>query len=155
MAYTGSKAQAGRGSKIAIGPVAGTSSPTYVEIMEIRNATLIEAIFDTEDVSNFDSNLDKEFVKLMRDNGKPKFSGNRVSSDAGQLAAIAAFNDAASSYMMQVTLPKRPDQVTTADVYTFNALVIGFTIGPVEVNKAIPVDITLQITGPATFTAGA
>ena len=72
MSYTSSKAQAGRGSKIAIGPVAGTSSPTYVEIMEIRNATLIEAQFDTEELP----------VRGAREFRGPGFWSAQVNRDA-------------------------------------------------------------------------
>lgn len=226
MAYTGSKAQAGRGSKIEIGPVAsstvtfplaitaaattsgsavitmaatpvgvavgqlitlagipagstvasfiantsitasanatatasgltGSLNPAYTSIGEIKKAGMGKAAFDKEDVSNFDSNLDKEFAKLMRDNGMPAFGGNRVSSDAGQLAAVAAFNDGDNAYAFRVTIRKRPDQVTTGDVYTFNALVLELQIGDIETNKTIPWELGLQITGPVTFVAGA
>jgi hypothetical protein len=224
MAYTGSKAQAGRGSKIEIGPAAsstvfplafsaasttsgsptitmastptgvavgqaitlagipagstvvsfvpntsitasanatatasgltGSLNPAYTSIGEIKKAGVLKASFDKEDVSNFDSGLDKEFAKLMRDNGMPTFSGNRVSSDAGQLAAVAAFNDGDNAYLFRVTIRKRPDQSSTGDVYTFNALVMGLTIGDVETDKTIPWDLQLQISGPVTFVAG-
>lgn len=220
MAYTNSKAQAGRGSQIAIGPVAGATAPTgitgtttsgsptisaassivgviaglsvtgtgiapgttvvsatgstitlsqnatasgsaisltfgigYTLIGEIKSAPPVDGKFDKEDVSNFQSGLDKEYIKLMRDNGTPKITGNRVANDAGQLAAVAAYNDGNNAYMFQVTLPKTPAQTTTGDVYTYNALVMGesFTL---ETNKATSFTLDLQITGPVTFVAG-
>lgn len=221
MAYLGSKAQAGRGSQISIGPAAGATAPTgitgtttvgsptitaassivgvvaglsvtgtgipagttvisatgttitlsqnataagtavsltftvgYVTIGEIKSAPPVEGKFDKEDVSNFQSGVDKEYIKLMRDNGAPKITGNRVSSDAGQLATIAAYNDPNNAYMFQVTLPKTPTQTTTGDTYTYNALVLGQSF-VLETNKATTFTLDLQITGPVTFTAGA
>lgn len=137
---------------------AGTATPLtftniYLSIGEVKTATPVDAKFSTENVSNFDSNIDEEYIKLMRNNGQIKVSGNRVSSNAGQLAVVAAFNDANNPYQFQVTLPKRPDQTTTGDVYTYAALVMGQSF-QVETAKAVTFDLELQITGPVTFTAG-
>lgn len=139
------------GSAIAL-----TFSIVYILVGEIKNTDPGKGQFDKEDVSNFESDLDKEYLKLMRDNGAPKISGNRVSGDAGQLAVVAAYNDGDNPYMIQITLPinKKIGQTTTGDVYTYDALVMGQSFGPVEVNKAIPFECELQITGPVTFTAG-
>lgn len=134
--------------------VALTVAIGYTTIGELKTSDQGKPTFDKEDVSNFQSNIDKEYQKEMRDNGMPKFSGNRVGSDAGQMAALAAFNDADNAYMFQVTLPKRDDQTVIGDAYTYNALVMSASFGPVETNKSVPFDMELQITGPRTFTAG-
>lgn len=223
MAYTRSKAQAGRGFIIGIGPISGTVAPTgitgtttsasasvtaltsivgiavgmtvsgvgipvgatvaavsgssltlsanatasgtvialtfgiaYVPVFELKTTDVGKPAFDKEETSNFNSGVDKEYLKLMRDNGAPKFSGNRVGNDAGQLALIAAFNDAENSYMFQVQLPINPKigQTTVGDSETFDALVMGASYGPIETNKSIPVECELQITGPRTYVAG-
>jgi len=224
MAYTRSKAQAGRGTVFAIGPISGSVAPTgltgtttsasavitvmsstvgitagmsvtgtgiplgatvlsivpatsitisanatasgslialtfavgYVPIFELKTSDPGKAMFDKEDTSNFNSLTDKEYLKLMRDNGAPKFSGNRVGNDVGQLALIAAFNDGDNAYMFQVTLPKNTKigQTVVGDIETWDALVMGASYGPVETNKSIPVEVDLQITGPRTIVAG-
>ncbi len=224
MAYTSSKAQAGRSTIFAIGPIAGAVAPTgitgtttlgsptvtaiasttglevgmgvsgvgiapgstilsivsntsitlsanataagsaialtftimYTPIFELKTGDPGKATFDKEETSNFNSGIDKEYLKLMRDNGAPKFSGNRVGNDAGQQALLAAFNDPDNAYMFQVTLPVNPKigQTTTGDVETWSALVLGASYGPIETNKTIPVDVELQITGPRTVVAG-
>jgi hypothetical protein len=156
MAYTRSFAQAGRGTIFAIGPISGTVTPVYVPVGEIKTTDPGKGTFDKEEVSNLESGLDKEFLKLMRDNGAPKLSGNRVGSDAGQLAVVAAYNDGDNSYMIKVTLPinKKAGQIAQGDAYTYDALVMGQSFGPVETNKAIAYEVELQITGPVTFTPG-
>lgn len=221
MAYTRSKAQAGRGAIFAIGPVTGATVPTGITVTTTSGsavlttatsiigvsaglgvsgtgippgATVVSATgtsitisanatatgstialtftigytvvgelkvgdpgkgqYDKEDVSNFQSLIDKEYKKMMRDNGTPKLTGNRVSSDAGQLAVSAAYDDADNSYMIQITIPKRSDQTSTGDIYTYDALVMSRTFGPIETNKTIPFEVDLQITGPVTFVAG-
>ena len=224
MAYTRSKAQAGRGTIFAIGPVSGSVAPTgltgdttsgsptitmasttgvtvgmsvtgtripvgatvlsivpatsitisanatatsgsaealtfgiaYIQVFELKTGDPGKGTYDKEDVSNFNSLIDKEYMKLMRDNGTPKFSGNRVGNDAGQLALLAAYNDPDNAYMFQVTLPKnvKIGQTVTGDIETWDALVMSATYGPVETNKTIPVEVELQITGPRTLVAG-
>jgi hypothetical protein len=146
MAYTRSFAQAGRGTIFAIGPISGTVTPVYVPVGEIKTTDPGKGTFDKEEVSNLESGLDKE----------PKLSGNRVGSDAGQLAVVAAYNDGDNSYMIKVTLPinKKAGQIAQGDAYTYDALVMGQSFGPVETNKAIAYEVELQITGPVTFTPG-
>lgn len=134
--------------------VALTFSLGYTAIGEIKSLTPVDGKFDKEDVSNFQSNLDKEFLKLMRDNGAPKISGNRVSGDAGQLALVAAYNDANNAYAFQVQATLAKGQTTSGDTYTYNALVMGQSFGPIEPNKVVTYSAELQITGPVTFTAG-
>lgn len=224
MPYTRSKAQAGRGTIFAIGPVSGTVAPTgitvtttsasavltaasstvgvvagmtvtgtgipvgatvvsvvpatsitisapatasatavaitigigYIQVFELKSGDPGKGTYDKEDVSNFNSAIDKEYQKEMRDNGTPKFSGNRVGNDVGQLAMLAAYNDADNAYMFQVTLPKnvKIGQTVSGDVETWDALVMSATYGPIEVGKSIPFECELQITGPRTLVAG-
>jgi hypothetical protein len=223
MAYTRSKAQAGRGTIFSIGPISGSVAPTgltgtttvasatvdmadttgvvvgmtvagtgipvgatvtaivpatsitisapataagaaealtfavaYLPVFELKSTDPGKATFDKEEVSNFNSNVDKEYLKLMRDGGAPKLTGNRVGNDAGQLALVAAFNDPDNAYMFQVQLPinKKIGQTTVGDTETWDALVLECSYGPVETNKSIPLDVGLQITGPRTLVVG-
>lgn len=153
MSYTRSKAQPGRSSILSIGPVAGTSSPTFVPIFEVRSAPRRGAKWETEDVSNFNSGVDKEFITQMRDNGTIQITGNRVGSDAGQTALKAAFGTG-GLYMFTFSLPLTTGQTTTGDSWAFNALVESVDYD-VDTTKAVTFTCTLKISGIPTETAGA
>jgi hypothetical protein len=144
--YTGSKAQAGRGSIISIG------SGTPVEIGEISSCSPTGNAVEFVDTSNFDSGVDEEFLPTMRNNGSYRLQGNRVSSDAGQIAVNTAYNTLAiASYTIQY--PKRSDQTSTGDKRVFNAFVE--TIGEsIEVKNKITFDVTLKVSGLPVFTPG-
>jgi hypothetical protein len=156
MAYTGSKAQAGRGAVLGIGPLfvpgAPAATPAYVTIGEIRTSGITNSQWDTVDVSNFESGVDKEFITTMRDPGMIAIAGNRISSDLGQVNCEAAFQSG-GIYMFQILVPKNVTQTTTGDIYTFNALVksIDFEI---DVAKEISWTVKLQLSGPRLLTPG-
>jgi hypothetical protein len=155
MSYTGSRAQAGRGSSLAIGPLTGTTgTETYVTIGEIKTSGISGAQWQTEDVSNFQSNADQEFLSTMRDNGTIDISGNRVTSDAGQVAVEAAFASGLK-YDFKLTLPinVQAGQTTAGDYYTFSALVQSRDIS-VDTTKAIGWQVKLKISGPVSLVAG-
>jgi hypothetical protein len=145
MAYTGSKAQAGRGTVLSIG---GTPTP----IGEVTDIPLNRPKWETIDVTNFDSGSDAEFISTIRKSSNFTVKGNRVSSDAGQTAVETAYESGAIS-AFTVQLPKTGAQTTSGDKYTFNALILGcdFTIQP---TKQIEFSLDLQISGAVTFTAG-
>lgn len=115
--YSGSKAQAGRGSTLAIGA-------TPVTIGEVTTTGISGAQWNTVDTTNMQSGPDAEFLSTIRQNGTLKVDGNRVSSDAGQIALEAAFASGAVT-PFTLTLPKTAAQTTTGDVYSFSALVEG------------------------------
>jgi hypothetical protein len=105
------------------------------------------------DVTNFQSGPDQEFINTIRNNGSLKITGNRVSNDAGQIAVEAAFASGAVT-PFTLALPKTAAQVTTADTYTFSALVESREFD-LEVSKEIGFTVSLKISGPVTFTVGA
>lgn len=145
MTYTGSKAQAGRGSLFSIG-----GTPT--EIGEVSSVTPSGNAWEYVDTSNFDSGVDEEFLPTMRNNGEYRIQGNRVSTDAGQLLVVAAYNSGAiNSYTL--TIPKNASQTSTGDKWVFNAYVQTIT-NPVEVKNKIGFDVTLKVSGNPVFTAG-
>jgi len=150
MSYTGSKAQSGRGTKVSIS--AAIASPTYTEIGEAKSAPLSGSTWNTDDVSNFDSGIDEEFITTMRAPGEPTITGNRVSSDAGQVIVDTVYNSGALA-AFQVLLPKTAAQTSTGDAYTFTALIISREF-PIEANKTVTFSLKLKISGPVTFTAG-
>jgi hypothetical protein len=143
--YSGSKAQAGRGSSLLIG-----STPT--EIGEVASCSPSGNAWEYVDTSNFDSGVDEEFISTMRNNGEFRCQGNRVASDAGQVLVETAYNSGViNPFTLQ--LPKTLAQTTTGDKYTFNAYVQTrtFTVG---VKEKIAYDITLKVSGPVTLVAG-
>jgi hypothetical protein len=154
MSYMRSKSQVALGVVVAIGPVAGTASPAYIPVFELKQSNRTGQKFGTEEVTNFNSAGVAEKVKTILDPGQWAVSGNRVSSDVGQTALRAAFLDPIGLYMFKLTYDLAPGQTATADVETFNALVTTFdtTVG---VGKTVVISTTLDISGPPTFTEGA
>jgi hypothetical protein len=145
MSYSGSQAQSGRGTIIAIG-----ATPTTIG--ECSDFPLNRSKWETVDVTNFQSGSDGEFITTIRKPGSVTIKGNRVVSDAGQVLVEAAYQSGAIS-AFTVTLPKTISQSTSGDKYTFSALVLSldFSIQP---TKQIEFSLDLQISGPVTFTAG-
>ena len=144
MAYTGSQAQAGRGSTLGIG-----TTPTLIG--EITDLPVNRGKWETKEVTNLDSGSDAEFISTIRKPGTVTFKGNRVASDAGQTAVEAAYQSGALA-SFTITLPKTATQ-TSGDTITFKALVIGsdFSISPTQ---EIAFSIDLQISGATTVTPG-
>jgi hypothetical protein len=145
MAYTGSKAQAGRGSMLSIG-----ATPT--EIGECSDVPFNRPEWDFVDVTNFDSGSDQEMLSTIRKAATFAVKGNRVSADAGQLLVETAYaNGALTAFVLQ--LPKTATQTTKGDSYAFNAYVksAGFDV---STTKQIQFNLNLQTSGPVTFTAG-
>jgi hypothetical protein len=150
MTYTASKAQAGRGTILSIGS-------TPVVIGEITSEGFSGNAWKFEDVSNMQSGQDEEFIPTMRDNGTYDITGNRVSSDAGQVAVENAYYNTgggtlvASPFLM--TLLKNASQTTSADTYAFNAFVQSVSF-KTDVEKKITWEVKLKISGAVTKTVG-
>ena len=145
MPYTGSKAQAGRGSVLSIG-----ATPT--EVGEVKEVPLNRGKWDVIDTTNFDSGSDSEQLVTMRKPGTVNFKGNRVSSDAGQVLVETAYQSGALTAFV-IQLPKTAAQTIAGDKYTFNAFVVGSDFTD-TVTTAIEFSIELQISGPCTLTVG-
>jgi hypothetical protein len=150
MTYSGSKAQAGRGTILSIGS-------TPVVIGEITSEGFSGNGWKFEDTSNMQSGQDEEFLPTMRDNGTYDISGNRVSSDAGQAAVEAAYYNTSGDTLVAspftMTLLKNASQTTSGDVYTFNAFVQS-CVFKADVEKKITWEVKLKISGPVTKTEG-
>jgi hypothetical protein len=155
MSYTGSKAQSGRGTQLSIGGVTGAGgTETYTLVGEVKTTGVSGVSFDETEVSNFDSGVYKEFLATMIDPGTLDLSGNRISSDAGQIAVEAAFL-AGVKYNWKMVLPinVQAGQTTTGDTYVFSGFVKSRDI-PVDTSKEIGWSVKIRLSGAPTFTAG-
>lgn len=142
--YTGSQAQTGAGTVLSIG-----ATPTVIG--EVSDFPLNRPKWATANVTNFNSNLDAEYIGTMREGAVVTLKGNRVSSDAGQQAAEAAYQTGAITAFKAV-LPKKGVQAT-GDTINFTALVqsIDFSISP---TKQIEFSMDLQLSGPTSIVPG-
>jgi hypothetical protein len=147
--YSTTKAQSGRGTQLSI----GTGTP--VLIGEIRSLNQSGNTWETADVTNFQSGITKEFILTILDSGEFEVTCNRVSSDTGQQAVVAAFNgtNAAVLEPFTITLLKSGSQTTSGDSIAFNAYVLSqnFTIEP---TKEITSTWRLKVSGNYTTTIG-
>lgn len=143
--YPGSQAQAGRGTTLGIG-----ATPTLIG--ELSDLPLNRGKWNTVETTNFDSGSDAEYLSTVRKAATITLKGNRVSSDAGQVAVEAAYQ-AGTRETFVVTLPKTSTQTTAGDTYTFEALVVSCDFS-IQTEKQVEFSIELQVTGATTFTAG-
>ena len=143
--YTGSQAQAGRGSTLSIG-----ATPTLIG--EITDLPLDLPKWDTADVTNLESGMDSEVLPTIRKTASITIKGNRVSSDAGQMAVMTAYG-AGTKVAFTVTLPKTATQTSTGDSWAFSGYVLSasFTVNP---TKQIDFSIDIESSGAFVPTAG-
>lgn len=144
-AYSGSKAQAGRGSTISInGTLVG----------EVTSISLGRGKWQTVSVTNFQSGLDEELLQTIRKAGTVGLKGNRVSSDAGQVLVEASYQSGGlQPYVQQLPINALAGQTSVGDKYEYNAFVISSDFTD-EVDKAVEFTIELQISGGAPLTVG-
>jgi len=142
-AYSGSQAQAGRGTTISInGALVGEMTDVPPSLPK----------WNTVEVSNLNSGNDAEYLSTIRKASTFTAKGNRVPGDAGQAAAFDAYK-AGLRVPCVITLPKTSSQPTSGDTYSFNVLVLSCDFS-VQVEKAIDFSMELQITGAVTYAAG-
>jgi hypothetical protein len=145
LVYTGSKAQAGRGSLLSIG-----STPTPVG--EVADVPFNRPEWETVDTTNFDSGIDEEQLVTIRRSATFNVTGNRVSGDAGQVAVEAAYQTGTLT-AFTFTLPKTALQTVSGDKYAFMAYVKGSNFKASPTSK-VEFTLNLQTSGPVTLTAG-
>jgi hypothetical protein len=146
LSYTGSKAQSGSQTTLAIG-----STPTTIgEVISISQSGKSNA---TDETTNLQS-TGEEFIATILRPGKWDITMNRVPGDAGQTALTTAFNGkTVDPYTIQ--LPKSSAQSSTGDKYTFSALVEEMDdLSDVSPAKKITSKVSLKVSGSITFTAG-
>jgi hypothetical protein len=121
-------------------------------IGEVNDSPLQRGQWQFDDVTNFQSDKDKEVISTIRDTGSVPFKVNRIGSDAGQLLVEAAYQSGAlNAFTLQ--LPQTPDQTVEGDRYVFSAYVKSSKL-TVETTKKIGLEIDLMTTGPISFVAG-
>jgi len=150
MPYTGTAAQGGLGTTIALNT--GTASvPVWTTIGEIRKATQANYQNETDDATNFQSSA-REFIATILNPGTWDMEINRVSSDAGQTALVASLN-ARTTKSYKITLPLTTAQTTSGDTKTFSAIVekYGAELMP---DKIVKITASLKVSGAITETAG-
>jgi hypothetical protein len=150
MSYTQSLAGIGLGTVLSIN-TGTTGSPTWTAVGELNKLNLSGRQAGTTDVTNFQSSA-REFKPTLISSGDWDFAGNRVGGDAGQVAMEAAFVGLLLK-QFKIQLPLSGAQTTAGDSFTFVALVEELNYS-VEVDKAIPVQGKLKISGILTETAG-
>jgi hypothetical protein len=144
--YTGTKAQTGAGTELAIGATPG------VIIGELADFPLSRPKWETADVTNFQSGKDAEYITTIRKASTLTLKGNRVGDDAGQVAVETAYQSGEPVPFL-ATLPKSDAQTTAGDTFTFNALVLGFDFS-ITPTKQIDFSVDLQLTGNCAFAPG-
>jgi predicted secreted protein len=116
-------------------------------VKELDNVELTGSNGEEIDISNHDSPDDyKEFVIGLLDGGTISFSGNFVSTDAGQAAVIAA-HYARTNAAWTVVYPDVGDSQ-----FAGNGMVKSFQISAPVAGK-LSISGTIKITGKPTFTA--
>ncbi len=143
------------GGSITLGLGANIPSPTYTLLGEVYDIDLparqVKFASLTNNSSPADTNglIYDEFVAATVDGGKAQFKCKYNPADAVKLEGkIGVFQ------AVEVQFPKLATQVTKGDAFTFVAAIEECKlVGPLE--NAVEYDITLQVTGLVTFTAGA
>ena len=158
MAYTTSKAMAGRGTQFFLGGITGTpNANTYVLVGECDSTDLSEMDWSFEDTSNFESGVYMETMTTMLDPGTVKVSGNYIAggTDPGQVAFNAALASG-QPYNIKLILPLNPltGQTTIGDTFTCSAFVSKGGGMSIDTKKKIGFSAELKITGPRAWTWG-
>ncbi|GGA80696.1 hypothetical protein GCM10011507_34890 [Edaphobacter acidisoli] len=136
----------------ATGSAVALSVVPFVPIYEMKQTPVSGQKWDVEDITNFQSGENKEWLKTLLDTGKVALQGNRVSTDPGQTLLKAAFLDQ-RAFMFQIIFPMAQGQTTSGDTVVFAALVEQYD-ETVTVGKSITVSVSLQRTGQPTYTEG-
>ena len=145
MTYTATKAQAGRGTTIAVG-----ASPTVVG--ECDNFPMDRNKWVTADATNFQSGSDSESIATIREGAAFTITGNRVSTDAGQVLVEAAYQ-AGTPLQFTVTMQEESGETTNGDKCVFNALVLGSS-WKITPKDSVKFSIDLKVTGAIAYTQG-
>ena len=148
-----SKAKVGRGTVVSIGGQTGAAgTENLIKVGEVMESSFTGSAWATEDVTNFDSNVDDEFLTTTRNNGELTLKYNVIDSDPGQQALIAAYN---TGFKYDFTVQLKPGQgQTTGTSYAFSALVMTIFDIPVTTRGVIQSSGKLKISGPITPTYG-
>jgi hypothetical protein len=151
----------GIGTTLSIGTQGGGS--TFVVIGYIKKITPPAGKWGWEDTTTLNTpGVDKIGNKTLRDPGEVSIEGLYESADAGQIALQAAFNVGSNTtngdkFPFKLALPVNlpGGEITTGELFAFNAAVTEWAISDVEDEKDITFKASLKVSGPTTPTAGA
>jgi Lambda phage tail tube protein, TTP len=132
--------------------VALTFGIGYITVGECNDSSPSGRQWDVEEATNFQSNVDKEYIKGLRNPGKFTVKYNNVDSDAGQEALETAFGST-SPFLFQLQFPPQGTE-TVGEAWTFSALVLSVDPPEIVPGKVITGACELQVTGPRTVTPG-
>lgn len=132
--------------------IALTFTVGYTNVGECNDSSPSGRQWDVEEVTNFQSAVDKEYIKGLRNPGKFTVKFNQVDGDAGQLALETAF-DSTASYMFQLQFPPQGTE-TVGEAWQFSALVLSVDPPEIVPGKVIMGSCELQVTGQRTIIAG-
>lgn len=138
------QATTGTNTQVNIAPPAGDLDEPYVLIEEVSDIQIVRG-WDALDVTNFDSNVDKETIKALRNPGRYTMRGNWRTNAPGQVILRQAFEDK-RPYRFYVQLPPNPGDAA-GETWSFSALVL--TSDPLQLapGKKIEFESLLQATG--------
>jgi len=147
----------GSGSILSIGGVTGaTGTETYLPIGELTDFKFDGFKRDTAQNTNFDSGQVRQDLGTILDYGSLSGTYNRVSSNAGQLALIAALQTSAGSpYDFKLVLPinAAEGQTTTGDTYAMSGIVTEAGAFDLSQTKVSTSTFSIKLNS-VTFTAG-
>jgi hypothetical protein len=145
----------GAGTVLSIGGLTGaTGTETFVAIGEISDAKFDGFKRATTKSDNFDSGTISQYLPTMLDYSTFTGTYNRISTNAGQLAMIAALQNGGSyDFKLQLTVEPLLSQTTTGDLITFSAIVTEAGSFDLSMTKVSSCSFSLQLNSYL-FTAG-
>ena len=149
-----SKAQSGVG---AVFSVCATAAGTYVAVGDITGAPYKAGELGTASTTNLQS-VTEEIMPTLQKLGTIPLKGHRVSTDPGQALLYTNFQTTpkvAIFWKLQLAVNPAGGQLTTGDLFSGSAWVIGYEIDEVDPTKVVTFSANLTVIGAATFVEGA
>jgi len=147
----------GAGTVLSIGGVTGaTGTETFVPIGELTDFKFDGFKRDTAQNTNFDSGQIRQDLGTILDYGTLSGTYNRVSTNTGQLALIAALqtsSGAAYDFKLQLPVNALLGQTTTGDSYAISGIVTEAGSFDISQTKVSTSNFSIKI-NTLTFTAG-
>ncbi|MGF7180388.1 hypothetical protein [Tunturiibacter psychrotolerans] len=147
----------GAGTVLSIGGVTGaTGTETFLPVGELTDIKFDGFKRETAQNTNFDSGQIRQDLGTILDYGSISGTYNRVSTNTGQLAMIAALQSTGgNAYDFKLQLPVNAllAQTTTGDLYTISGIVTEAGAFDLSQTKVSTSNFSIKINS-FTFTAG-
>lgn len=152
MSYTNTAAQPGLGTVVAIN-TGTTVTPIWTTVGEITSVKQSGRKARTAEVTNLQSGA-AEFIATLVESGSFSIDGNRVATDAGQLAVETAFS-ALTTKMFKATLPKTPAQTVSGDSYAFSGVIEEYNpLAEISGTSQIKYTCSVKVSNTYALTSG-